>query len=231
MIISILNDALEIKDQPAEILQQYLHDINLNIFDPIFYNCSSLTEAKQKILYILCAYSEDSPLLILRQDSKEEKEGICEYLQMPDFLRSKLYTLEELEVRRAATEYLTRFAGPLFRTMMFLRIQYDDQQLAITNKTYSIKKTEELKDEILTKTETFDNKEHGIAIRELAKLGKEIAFFEKEIKATGTYRAINEMREYKAKNIDKKIGSNTTGLSVEGSRLIKIGIHATGTNG
>ena len=210
MTLSILNDALEIKDQPAEILQQYLHDINLNIFDPIFHNSANLTEAKQKILYILCAYSEDSPLLILRQDSKEEKESICDYLQIPEFLRAKLYTLEENEVRRATTEYLVRFAGSLFRALMFQRIQYDDFELGITNRSYTIKESKE-KDGGVVTTEMFDIKEHGKAIAELGRLSRNINNLEKEIKSTGAYRAIDYLKEFsrEAKDSGKIKGSRT----------------------
>ncbi len=182
MITSILNDALLLKNSPPEKLQEYLHSINLTIFDPIFHNTSKLEEAKQTVLYILCGYSEESPLLILRQDSKEEKEGICEYLGIPQYMVSKLIHLSEPTTRRAATQYVMQFAGTLFRTLVFLQIQYSDMELDITNRSSYVKKTEIVDGKEVIE-ETFDNKEHGKLLTEFIRLGKAIKEIERTIGA------------------------------------------------
>ena len=215
MITSILNDCLQIKDQAPEDLVQYLHDINLNIFDPIFHSTPNLTEAKQKILYILCAYSEDSPLLILRQDSKEEKEGICEYLQIPDFVRGPLLELKEVEVRRASVEYLERFSGQEFRTLMFMKIQLGDMERDITNRNFSTKK-----DEIYY----YDIKEHGRALQECRRLATEISKMETSIKSKIKYLGIENMDKWLSRGIKKNSSSSYgqyRGSGLEHSDLIK----------
>lgn len=181
MTNSILNESLLLRNEPGEKLQDYLHSINLLIFDQIFHNSASIQEAKQKVLYILTAFSEESPLLILRQDSKEEKEGICEYLAIPEYMRLKLMKLTDPEVRRATTQYVSQFAGPLFRSLMFMKIQSDDYELMITNREFAIKKTEIVEDKEVV-TETFDVKEHGKAIAEFARLSKTIDSLEKQIR-------------------------------------------------
>jgi hypothetical protein len=196
MTTSILNDALLLRNEPGERLQECLHNINLTLFDPIFHNSSSIQEAKQKVLYILCAFSEESPLLILRQDSKEEKEGICEYLGIPEFMRKKLMELSEPEVRRATTHYISQFAGPLFRSLMFMKIQSDDYELMITNRDFSIRKTEIVDDKEVV-TETFDVKEHGKAIAEFARLSKTIDSLEKQIRQqVKRYEGIEDLQEF-----------------------------------
>lgn len=197
MITSILNDALLLRNLPGDKLQEYLRSINLNIFDSIFHNSASIQEAKQKVLYILAAFSEESPLLILRQDSKEEKEGICEYLGIPEFMRNKLMELSEPEVRRATTHYISQFAGPLFRSLMFMKIQSDDYELMITNRDFSIRKTETGEDGKEVVTETFDVKEHGKAIAEFARLSKTIDSLEKQIKQqVKRYEGIEDLQAF-----------------------------------
>jgi len=195
MTSSILNECLLLYKK-KETIQEYLHSINVTIFDPIFHSSQDLREATQKIMFILCAYSEDSPLLILRQDSKEEKEGICEYLQLPEFMRRPLMELSDIEVRRATTQYLTLFAGPLFKSLQFMKIQYEDFDLDITNRAFSIKKTEEKEGTSIT-TEIFDSKEHMKAVNELAKLAKTIDVLEKQLRSQITrMEGINDLKEF-----------------------------------
>jgi hypothetical protein len=182
MTTSILNDALILRKDTPEKLQEYLYSINLTIFDPIFHNSADLKEAQQTILFILCAYSEDSPLLILRRDNKEEADSICEYLQIPEYIRHKLITLSDNVTRRAVTQYVMEFAGPLFRSYSFLKIQANDFELDITNRAYTIKKTEVDKDGKETITEIFDTKEHGKAIIEHARILRTIKGLEEQIK-------------------------------------------------
>lgn len=225
MTTSILNDTLLIKDQPANILQEYLHTINLNIFDDIFHKSQNLEEAKQKILFILTAYSEDSPLLILRQDSKEEKEGICEYLNIPEFLRGNLMTLQEPEVRKATTQYLTQFAGPLFKALMLIFIQLEDLNMAITNREYVVRddKAKKGEGEIVTIT-LYDWAQHSKAVQQYELLSKKASALEKEIKQQGTYKAISELKEYRYQNIDKKVNTQADKICIESSKRIRIGL-------
>lgn len=220
MTTSILNDCLLLKNQTPDKLQEYLHSINLTIFDNIFHNSSSTEEAKQKIFFILAGYSEDSPLLILRQDSNEEKEGICEYLQIPDFMRKKLKELSEPEVRRATTQYLSQFANPLFKSLMFMKIQYEDIELTITNRDSVVKKTTTTGETTVTE-EIFDNKEHSKAITELSRLGKAIEATERQLRSQSNYPGLMEMKDWKNRGAGKKIQLGGRGISIENSSLIK----------
>ncbi len=220
MTTSILNDVLLLKNETPEKLQEYLHTINLNIFDPIFHNSPNLKEAQQTITFILCCYSEDSPLLILRQDSKEEKEGICEYLQIPEYMRVKLMNLSDHETRRATTQYLRQFASPLFKALKMIEIQLEDLNLAITNREYKVIKDEEEKVILL-----YDFPTHAKAVTQYEMLCKRKDALEKELKSTITFKGIAEMKEYKFQHIEKKIRGGGNGLSLENSTLIKLGNH------
>lgn len=201
MTKSILNDCLLIKDQPLEKLKEYLHSINLHVFDQILSRVATSgdntiieTESKQTVLFILLGYSEDSPMVILRQGHREEKEAICEYLGIPEYMAIKLINLNDQTIRIAVTDYLEQFSGPEFKTLMFMKIQHEDFERDITNREYSSKKEE---------TYYYDIKEHGKAIAESLRLAKNINALEKELKSQSTYKAIDEVKEWKFKGKDK----------------------------
>lgn len=220
MVTSVLNDALAFRDQPEKLFE-YLQSINLTIFDPVIKEHEP-REAAQTILFILCAYSEDSPLVALKRNSKVEQEGICDYLNLPEYLRKKLITLQDNTTRRAVTAYVNEFAGPLFRSYMFLRIQYDDFELRLTNRDFIIRTIKEDKDGKET-TETYDTKEHGKAVQESVRIATKLTEVEKQLKATLAYTGIEELRNYKQQNLEKKISQAANTMCVEGSSLIKQG--------
>lgn len=208
MTISILNECLLRRRKPPEEMRAYLESINLTIFNEIYEELELLV-AHQTILFILCGYSEDSPLLILRQDTKEEKMGICEYLEIPEFLRSDLMNLKKPVVRVATTAYMQQFSGPLFRSLMFQKIQYNDLELDVTNRAAAVKKTEN-KDGNEVTTETFDYKEHGKAITEMTRLAREIDKLEKQLREQiKRMEGLDELREYmsQAKRTGKMSGA------------------------
>lgn len=215
MTTSILNDVLQIRNDSPETLQNYLHEINLTIFDPIFHNSSNLEEAKQTIQYIIVAFSEDSPLVILRQDAQEEKNNVCEYLNIPEIFRGPLFSLVNAEVRKATTNYLEQFASQEFKTLMFMKIQLADMERDITNREFSTKK-----DEIYY----YDIKEHGRAIQECRRLATEISKLESAIKNKIKYLGIENMQQWLSKGV-RKNSTSTNGLfrgsGLEHSDLIK----------
>src|ERR1035437_5499088 len=226
MTTSILNDALILRNEPGEKLQDYLRSINLTIFDIIFHNSSKLEEAKQTVLYILTAYSEDSPLLILRQDSKEEKEGICEYLGIPEFMRKKLMELSEPEMKKTTTQYIIQFAGPLFKALKLIEIQLEDLNIAITNREYLAKDKEKAKKEedADVTIPLYDWQQHSKAVQQYEILSKKKDALGKELKNHVAYKAINELKEYKFQNLEKKISKLKDGVSIESCKRIKIGM-------
>lgn len=229
MTTSILNEVLLLRNEPPVKLQEYLHTINLTIFDPIFHKSSKAEEAKQKILFIITAYSEESPLLILRQDSNEEKEGICEYLQIPEYMRGPLKQLSDREVRQATTQYILQFAGPLFKALKLMDIQLEDLNLAITNREYVVvlKEDKSKGDQDGSKEVAiplYDWTQHSKAVQQYEVLSKKKDSLEKELKNQLAYKAINELKEYKFQN-EKKISVRKDGICLESSNLIKIGWH------
>lgn len=224
MTASLLNEAILLKNQPPEKLQEYLRLINLNIFDPIFHNSPKPEEAKQTILFILCAYSEDSPLLVLRRDTDEEKEGICDYLNIPDYMRGKLKLLTDSDTRKATTEYIRQFAAPTFKALKLIEIQMEDLNMAITNREYLVEK-----DDGEVKISLYDFKEHTKAVSQYELLCKRKDALEKELKNTVQYKGLSEMKEYKFQHIDKKISKGSGGISLENCKHIKLGDGRTGT--
>lgn len=184
MTTSILNDCLLLRDQPFEKTKEYLHTINVLVFDNIIAKYTP-QEAHQIILYILCAYDEQSPLVIARQDSKAEQDGICEFLNIPEFKRKALIELKDSYVRIAVTDYVTQFAGEIFRSLMFMKIQLQDYQLAITNKQYYTSREDKNSSgegEAKLVEFVFDFKEQSKAQTQCNILAKQIEALEKQIK-------------------------------------------------
>lgn len=217
MITSLLNDCLTIKSEPPDKLREYLKAANLLIFEPIFDN-NKPEEAKQTILYILCSFSEDSPLLILRRDSDSEKEAICDYLDIPDYVRGKLFILSDQVTRKAATQYITEFASPLFKALKLIEIQLEDLSLAITNREYLI--TKEDKEETIT---LYDFKEHVKAVSQYELLLKRKDSLEKELKNQMPAKGIADLKEFKFQREQNKPKTGREGLAMENSKLIKLG--------
>lgn len=204
----------------------YLHGINIHLFDDIIPATTTddepdtikLIEAKQDILYILCAYSEESPMIISRQDDKIEKEAICELLQIPELYRPTLMNLTRKEVRNAVTTYVNNMAGPLFRNLCFLKIQLADYELNITNRSYGT--FSKVDDKGVPIDWQYDIKEHAKAVTETIRLSKEIDKLEKEIKSqVKRMDGIESMKEYKAKSTSKSGGARSG--NVENSNYIK----------
>lgn len=221
MITSLLNDILLLKNQPEEKLIDYLKAANLTIFDNIIAKYTP-REYHQIINYIFCAFSEDSPMLILRQDSKEEKEGICEYLQIPEYLCGQLMGLTDSIVKKAAIQYVEQFAGYEFKTLMLLKIQHDDFMRDITNRNFPgpVKKSDG-EDEENEKIEYYyDIKEHGKALKELQMLAKSITQIEDQLKNKVRHSAIDEIKDWRHRGKGKNIKLGTSGISIENSTLI-----------
>lgn len=222
MTTSILNDCLLLRNEPIEKLREYFKTINVDIFDAIFSKyAESPNEAIWSILFIVCAYSEESPMVILRQDNRAEMEGICEYLQMPEYFRNRLYTLHDQEIRLATTRYLSQFSGPLFKTYKFLLIQMNDLELDITNRNFGEKKEQDGENEDDEKKILFhwDLKEHGKAVTEYARISKQISSLELTIKhQVKRLEGIEGLVEFKMKT--GRTRSSGRGVSIEHSNRI-----------
>ena len=177
MTTSLLNDCLLLRAGTKEKLREYLHSVNLLVFDPLFdrlHRTDVGLTVPQIILYILCAYSEDSPMIILRQDVLTEQNNICEFLQIPEIFRPDLINLKDSQIKRVAVDYVNQFAGPVFRSMMFTRIQIRDLEVVITNRDFATLKEDE-------QCYNYDIKEHGKAVSEHMRLSTQLKALEKQI--------------------------------------------------
>lgn len=218
MTTSLLNDCLELRKDTPEKLYEYLQQKALTIFNPI-YEKDKPNEAKLTTLYLLCAFSEDSPLLLLRRDSDQEKEAICDYLDIPEYMRAPLYQLKSSEVRTAATQYLWQFASPLFKALKMIEIQAEDLNMAITNREYVVQPKEEE-----VKITLYDFKEHGKAVAQYEILLKRKDLLEKQLKSQIVHAGLSELKEFKFKREQGKPKTPKEGVSVENSKLIKFGM-------
>jgi len=179
MTTSLLNDCLLLRAGTEEKLREYLHSVNLLVFDPLFdrlHRTDAGLTVPQIVLYILCAYSEDSPMIILRQDVLTEQNNICEFLQIPEIFRPDLINLKDSQIKRVAVDYVNQFASPVFRSMMFTRIQIRDFEIAMTVRDFSVLKPGDDKEYY------YDSKEHGKITSEHMRLCKQLADMEKQVK-------------------------------------------------
>ena len=223
MITSILNDALLLRDQEVGKFQDYFKTTGIRTFDPVFASTAKPEDARSVILFILCAYSYDSPLIALRRNSQVEKEGICDYLGISGELRIALMELEDKVIRNVVTQYIVDYAGPVFRSYCFLKIQYDDYELQITRKAFTIKTSSTDKDGQTTTDERFDPKEHGKAVKEMTSIAAKLKELERELKSELAYQGLDELRDFKSNKLERKIAKSRTSGCVESSPLIKSG--------
>ncbi len=96
MTYSILNELLPYIDKTTLQLREYLQSINFRVFDPIFEHYPFKEEAKYVVMFIVLAYTEESPYLIKDAESESEKEAILEKIQTPEYLREELLTLRKI---------------------------------------------------------------------------------------------------------------------------------------
>lgn len=223
MTHSILNDCLLLRDKGTEKINDYLQTIGVHIFDDIIAKYKE--EAVQIILYILCAYDEQSPLVISRQDSKAEMESICEYLNITEFKRLDITGLVDKCVKTAATQYIEQFAGQEFKTLMFQKIQLADMERDITNRDIVTTVTAKGKNgepDVITVTPNI--KAHFSAINGCRQLAHEIEKQEKIMKNKIKFMGIGNMNEWLNKNKYKSNSPGSgqySGSSIEHSNLIK----------
>jgi hypothetical protein len=185
MTHSILNDCLTIwqssaVDKTAK-LQEYFDTINVYIFNKLLASKDS-EKAAIMVMFAIIGFSEESPMVVIKQDSIEEKRNICKYLGVTDSkLIDEIAYLRDRELKEAATDYLVAFAGEEFRSLMFCKIQLADYEYDITNRMFRESIIESTGDEgSPTRVEyTYDIKEHNRAVLERARLAKEIEKMER----------------------------------------------------
>lgn len=203
MTVSILDNVISQKIKTTEGLRDYFGSINLLLFGNILSGYEK-EESYYIVMYILYAYSEESPYLINRANSEKEQQAICTRLQMPEYIQGWVLVLppEKPNIRTAIIDYLEYFAGELWRNLQYLKMQLRDIQKIITNK------------ESTDKGNTFSIKKHMDCIKESNRLATLIDFQELEVKSRCKYVSIG-------KNEAKKAVKQGQGIGVENSLLIK----------
>lgn len=186
MTYSILNDCLTIWQSTQEIdkhgkLLEYFQTINVPIFDTLL-GKEDKDKAAILVMFSVLGYSEDSPMIVLKQDSIQERRNICTFLgvKSPKEIEEIAY-LRDPELKQAVTDYMVQFCGEEFRSLMFCKIQLADYDYDITNRKFRDSVEESTGDkETPTKiVYYYDSKEHGKAVMERIRLAKEIEKMEK----------------------------------------------------
>lgn len=204
MITSILDYVVEAKPQTGSELKALLHGINCTVFDEVFAGFPDM-EAKYTIMYILYAYSQDSNYLIMGAAYEREKKGICELLDMPEYLADRLVNLVDNAVRECILSYLEEYSNAEWKNLQFLKMQYSAFQRSITNK--------EIKDENFQ----HDVKGSIAATRALEGLSKQIERIESTIRQRYKHMEANKDDVNKAKAKSQNVARNA---SVESSPYI-----------
>lgn len=219
MIYSAFNDIAEAcRVKSADEVKVFLNSHGIYFFDEIYSALETVNEEPKRkfpgespvsiIKFIVYAYSEDSPYLILRANAKAEKEGICDHLGISEIWRHMLVELDCNVIRKAVTSYLEYFAGIEFKQWQFMKIQYNDLMTMIVNKAFHIYEKD--------KTEpSFDQKSYFEAEGKTERLATRIAKLEGELreKKGTTMKLILELQS-ELKNSKGKAGQRKS-LSVE----------------
>ncbi len=203
MVLSLLDEiGKRAKDSSAGEIQSYLHSLGITMFDAIYNKTEPVPESEERInkfpdqtpkyiiLFILYAYSEESPYLVLGSDAKKEKEAIIQRLQIPELYHNILLNLEDDAVRGAVVEYINQFAPAWWASLQFLKIQHEDMMAMVTRK-------ESVRYDKGKKENVFDPKAHISLSKEVAKLGIEIGKMEDDAKAkyASRYKFLSSMKD------------------------------------
>ena len=210
MTKSILNDCLLLRKEPVQKIFAYFKSIGLTMFDGLL-NGDKIKE----VLYVLAAYSDESPLVIARQDDIQQKRRICSFLEIPEPEIEDLINLKDKEVRNAAIKFMQEFCGIEFSAWMRMKVQYNDYDIAITSRDeYLIEDKEGNK--------KYDVKAHGDAVKQMAYLSREIAKMEKVLtEKNKQFDGISEMKQWIIKNSSSMNNLSQRTLRPEANAYIK----------
>jgi hypothetical protein len=172
MTYSIVNELLPFVDKTTKELKEYLEDINIRMFNVIFANFCLKEEAKYIVLFIILAYSEESPYLIKDADATLEKEAILERIQAPEYIHDWLITLYDDKgiILNAVYDYVDYFPSSDFKRLKTLQNAISDLQGMVSRK------------EFINDKQVFDTKEYLSALRVIDKLLLSEAKLKMEIK-------------------------------------------------
>lgn len=207
MTRSILDDVLGLEEKTVESLKAYFDSIGVQTFTPIY----PLPDAYKIILFILCAYSEESPMLICNQDVYTEKNNICDKIGIPEYMRGTLFRMDQSVIRDAVKKYLLDFASAEFKNLQFLKINLMDVEDILAGKLCR----KEVKEEEVVITTEFDDVTYRKLLEQSTRLAKDIAKAERELKTAKEYMYIENF--FDGAQRDRKNES----FSVEANRNIK----------
>lgn len=143
MIVSILDEVgYHCKEMSAGEMHEFLHSRGIRVFDEIF-DCMENGEKKfpgqspkSIVMYILLAYSDDSPMVIAHANAAKEKTIICDKVGVPEVYRHMLINLEDHAIRDAVISYLEDYCSIDFRELTFLKMQRDTISKMIAQESF-----------------------------------------------------------------------------------------------
>lgn len=126
MLLSFFHTIAPLKDSPQQEILEACENIKPGLF-------SQLEDAEELpkyqigniILYILFAYSKESPKIVMGVSMRSIKEVIATYLDLPDTLYRHTVDMESKVVRRVVMEYLDYQVDRDFRHLMWKKDLYE----------------------------------------------------------------------------------------------------------
>lgn len=136
MVHSIFEQLRGCIDGDADVVFKQLRDINVSLFDALYIGEGDKSgpytrgEAAIIILYIIYAYSKESDFLILGAETSEERYGIAQRVNLPEYLHQKVVKLSCPVVRAVVVAYLNKQTGRVFK---YLQLKKDLYEAALDN--------------------------------------------------------------------------------------------------
>lgn len=206
MELSIYHAVISRKDRVAKELFEDLETIYPGLFTDLLRIEGGEPYAKLALMYIIFAYSKESPVLVLGERFSKQKIKIADYVQLPDRLLGPVVNLQSRIVREVVTSYLNAQQDRRWQHYIKDKELYDD-----------------MFDESLKFTRKDDGKPDFKLILDAAKHRRElltqIEEQEKAFKSEGEYAFVMENMEE-----IKKIGKESNGsqsMKLESSPHVK----------
>jgi hypothetical protein len=204
MTRSILDDVLALETKSIEPVIAYFKEVGVDVFSPLY----SLPDAYEIIMFILLAYSEESPMVICNQDYEVQKHNVCDKLEIADFKRGKFIRIKDAVIKKCVFDYLNDFAGAKFRHLQFLKWKCADAEEILTG---MLCRTQNKDGDEVVITDEFDEATHSRLLKESRIMAMEIDKLEKDIKNKNGHLFIDKFFEkssHSRKNESFTIESN-----------------------
>lgn len=219
MVIDLLESVLASEAKTAFDLKATLDRFNFKLFDRVFQQYNG-EEPYFVILYILYAFSEKSPFLILNAENMYQKESIAKTLQIPEYLVGKLLYNRDLVVRSCIVDYLNYQQHSDFRHLKMKEIMYDylsEQIVSTMSVNDANNSNSDNEDDAPAKKGGVDFKTTIDAMKQLDKVYEEITELRKTLHDKYEFVRINELAVLADGTVERNFGS----ANVESSPYVR----------